>query len=133
MKHFLPKVMVASLLLSALLGCTAPEPETVEERAQARWDHLVAREFDQAYQYFAPGFRETTPLVEFQADMFRRPIRWVGAEVIGASCVEDVCRLSVEITYQVPAAPGPFRQMRPTRMVEERWIRLNDVWWYAAN
>lgn len=127
---------LAALFALAVLGLTAcgtPEPQSVEERAQARWDHLLAREFEQAYQYYAPGFRETTPLVEFQADLFRRPIRWLAAEVLGSSCVEDVCRVSVEITYRVPGATGPLRQLTPTRTVEERWIRLDGVWWHASN
>ena len=121
------------LALLALTACTAPEPVSVEDRAQARWDHVVAREFEQAYEFFSPGYRETTPLHEYMIDVLSRPIRWVEAEVIGASCLEDVCRLSVAVTYQPATGPGHFRQLRPTRTIEERWIRIDGVWWYSVN
>ena len=129
-------VAAAGLMVLALLNltaCTAPEPLSVEERAQQRWDHVVAREFEQAYQFFSPGYRETTPLHEYMIDVLSRPVRWVEAEVIGASCLEDVCRLSVAVTYQPAAGPGHFRQLQPTRTIEERWIRVDGVWWYTVN
>lgn len=121
------------LALLSLTACTAPEPVSVEERAQQRWDHVVAREFEQAYTFFSPGYRETTPLHEYMIDVLSRPVRWVDAEVIGASCLEDVCRLSVAVTYQPAAGPAHFRQLRPTRTIEERWIRVDGVWWYTIN
>ena len=127
---------LAALLALAVLGLTAcgtPEPQSVEERAQARWDHVVAREFEQAYEFFSPGYRETTPLHEYMIDVLSRPVRWVEAEVIGASCLEDVCRLSVQVTYQPATGPGHFRQLRPTRTIEERWIRIDGVWWHSVN
>lgn len=121
------------LMISALTACTTPEPVSVEERAQQRWDHVVAREFEQAYEFFSPGYRETTPLHEYMIDVLTRPVRWVNAEVIGASCLEDVCRLSVEVTVQPVIGPGHFRQQRPTQTIEERWVRIDGVWWYVAN
>ena len=129
-------VAAASLLALVLLNltaCSTPEPLSVEERAQQRWDHVVAREFEQAYEFFSPGYRETTPLHEYMIDALSRPVRWLNAEVIGASCLEDVCRLSVEVTYQPAVGPGPLRQLRPTRTIEERWIRIDGVWWYTVN
>ena len=135
MNQSLRKAVAASLLLGLLMGCGGPDPEplTVEERAQARWDHVVAREFEQAYEFMSPGYRATTPLHEYMIDVMSRPVRWTSAEVIGASCLEDVCRVSVEVTYQPIAAPGPLRNIRPTRTLEERWVRADGHWWHVQN
>ena len=133
MNQSLIKALVASLLVGALLGCSSPpEPQTVEERAQARWDHVVAREFEQAYEFMSPGYRATTPLHEYMIDIMSRPVRWTSAEVIGASCLEEVCRVSVEVTYQAVGAPGPLRHLRPARQIEERWLQVDGQWWFSG-
>ncbi len=128
----------ATLLLVALAlilaACQQPTvEETVEERAQTRWDHLVERDFEPAWELYSPGFRQTTDRVEYAQDMRARPIRWHAAEVVGADCDGDQCKVTVSVTYQAVGASGPHRQMRMSRDLEEQWIRINERWWYVRN
>jgi hypothetical protein len=127
--------VVAAALLAACAGTGGPVPAevSVEERAQERWDHLIARDFQTAWQLHSPGFREATPADEFARDMVRRPVRWLAAEVRSADCEGDLCNVRVAVTYQAVAAPAGQRRIRMTRTLEETWIRLDGQWWFSQN
>lgn len=126
----LPIFMAAALLA----GCQpAPTEETVEQRAQARWDHFSERNFEAAWEYYSPGFRQMTAREDFALDMRNRPLRWHDAQVNSAECDEDRCTVAVSVTYQPTGASGPQSQMRMTRDIDEQWVRINDRWWYVTN
>jgi hypothetical protein len=46
---------------------SAAKEAAVTERATARWQALIKRDYSGAYAYFSPSSRETTTLPEFQA------------------------------------------------------------------
>lgn len=129
-------VSVLALAAAAVLasGCLEPAPEpseAVTERAQQRWDALVARDFSAAWVLYSPGFRETNPEGDFTWEMSRRPVRWEDARVAAADCDGDRCTASVRVRYHVPAAPAGLNTLRNEREVEETWIRVDDQWWYV--
>ncbi len=129
-------LIISALLASLLAGCATTPPvaeQTVEERAQARWNHLVTREFDAAWEYYSPGFRETTSVRDFDRDMHRRTVRWLEADVRSADCEGDRCTVSVAVTFQAIAAPAGQRRMRVTSNLDETWIRLDGQWWFVQN
>lgn len=128
-------VLFAAALLAACAGTGGPVPAevSVEERAQERWDHVVARDFESAWQLYAPGFRNANDQRDFSRDMARRPVRWLGAAVQAADCEGDRCKVSVAVTYQAVGAPAGQRRIRMTRTLEETWIRLDGQWWFVPN
>lgn len=126
--------LILTPLLVFLLAACQPGgegPQSVEERAQARWDHFVAREFRDAWAYYTPGFRETTSAEEFEKLMKKRPVRWREATVLGAACEGDRCEVSVEVSYRVPSAPAGMSSVQPTRTLDETWIRTRGQWWFS--
>lgn len=111
----------AALLLS---GCQSGEdassqPQSVEERAQARWDYLIAREFAEAWAFYTPGYRQTTSAEEFAATMRKRPVRWEEATVVAHNCEGDRCEVAVEVSYRVPQAPAGLNNARGQRELTE--------------
>ncbi len=130
------------LLVSAVLllaGCaTGPEPpapeQTLEERAQARWEALIARDYGEAYQYQSPGFRRSNPMDAFARDQGRRPFNFLFAEVQGSECEQDDrCTVTVRVRYQPTSGPAELRRMRPYRNLQETWLRIDDQWWFVQN
>lgn len=134
--------------IAALLGCIAllaacqpgeeasSQPETVEERAQARWQLMAEGEFAQAWEYYTPGFRERVNQDVFARDMSRRPVTWLSGEVLGSSCDEpDRCVVTVEVGYraEVPGMRQASSQIELSRRLEDEWIRLDGQWWYVKN
>lgn len=127
-------ITVAILAGCSTLGEFAPKEVSVQERSQARWDAIVARDFSGAWTYYTPGFRQTTPVEDYQQDMGRRPVNWDGAEVQSISCQsEDRCIVEVEVSYRVPAAPTGINRMRMTRTLREQWLLLDEQWWYVRD
>ncbi|NBB93005.1 MAG: hypothetical protein GVY32_07555 [Gammaproteobacteria bacterium] len=124
------------LVLSACGPAEEQQPETVEERAQARWNLLAEGEFEQAWAYYTPGFRERIEQDDFARDMSRRPVTWLGAEVLGSTCEEpDRCTVTVEVAYraEVPGLRQTSSQVELSRRLEDEWIRLDGQWWYVKN
>jgi len=127
--------LAAALALVAGCASTPSTPQqTLEERAQARWDHLVAGEAELALEYYTPGFRDITSAVDYTIWVRNRPVRWTGAEVKDSSCEsEDRCTVVVNVAYRVPGGPPGINAMRMARDIEETWIRIDDDWFYVRN
>jgi len=132
------------LLLSAtvLIGACAVAPpvsetetsaRTVEQLAEARWQAIMERDFEKSYEFYSPGYRDTTRLRDYERDMARRPFRYLGLDVQPAECEGDRCEVRVRLTYQAVGAPMGQHRVRLTQDVTETWIRLEDQWWYARN
>jgi len=129
----LPVFLAVGLLLSACGGEPAPPRETLEERVMARWNLMLERDFETSWEYHSPGFRQMNPRFDFARDMAARPVRWQAAELESIDCDGDVCNVRVRVTYRVPAAPGPLRNLDMERAVDEVWIRVEDDWWFSRN
>ena len=130
-------VPVAMALGVALLaGCATtdgPIDQTIEERAQARWDHVLDQDYARALAYYTPAFRSAIEPDDFRRDMSRRQVRWTNAEVQAADCAEQRCSVAVRVFYQPTQGPQEFRDMELSRVREETWIRLDGQWWYVDN
>jgi len=123
--------LMAAVLLAACQPQTAEE--TPETRAQSRWDLILERDFEAAWEYLTPGFRETTNRFDYARDMSGRPLSWLSAEVLGQQCEEDLCKIKVLVGYRAIGAPAGMGQMRLSREIEETWIRLDGAWWFVQN
>jgi len=125
---------LCALVMLAFAGCggepRAPE-EIVAERAQARWDALIERDFELARSYYSPGFRAQNTASGFASAMQGRPVRWDDARVDMVDCSRDKCTVKVNVTYTAIAAPGHLADMQNTRPLNETWIELDSEWWYS--
>ena len=132
-KLLLPFMSGFALILA---GCGDPPPtpeEIVEERVMERWERLLDRDFELAWEYYTPGFRQTNPRFDFGRDMAARPVRWLAAELESVECEGDRCDVGVMVTYRAPGAPGPLSEIEMDRVVDEVWIRVDDDWWFSGN
>lgn len=131
------KILIAFCLAAFLAACaTAPRAplQTVEERAQARWDLMLGKQYGEAWEYYTPGYRETVERDVFAQNLGQRPVRWLEAAVQGADCEEeDRCTVRAQIRYDVPSARYGMDQMVNTRTIQETWIRVGGEWWYVSN
>lgn len=135
-KFLLFPLAVAALSLAACTPSEPPEPEQTDsdiviDRAQARWNALIAGDHEAGYAFYTPGFREQTSVVDFTIDMRGRPIQWVAAEVQSANCDGDRCEVETDLEYRVPSAPAQMSGMGNRRPIEETWIRIDGSWWFV--
>jgi len=121
----------AGLAVLVLLSACQSEPDPAHVRAQAKWDHLIAEEYAEAWEYYTPGYRETSPVEQYRASLQQRPVRWEEAEVISSECEESRCEVEIDITYSIPRARAGLEQVRPTRPIRETWILSRGQWWFT--
>lgn len=119
-------VAVASLVLflASCAGVPGRSPEAVvKERSEARWQALMAGDFDKAYSFASPGSKQVTPKADYEKKL-RRGF-WKSAKVDKVECATaDSCDVSLTIQYE-------FQGMRTTTPLKETWIREGNEWWYV--
>jgi hypothetical protein len=123
-------LMVAGVFLTAC--ATAPEntENSIEERAQDRWDALLAGDYETAYRYFSPGYRSSVSVVDFEIMVRTRRVRWVTAEYMEQSCEESACTVKFKIGFKVARPVLGMPEWKGYDTVDEKWVKTKGQWWY---
>ena len=134
-------VVVLALLTAACatLSPSSPDEEKVKvvtERATARWNAIIGKDFATAYGYMSPTSRATVTPTGFRAIASR--IAYREARVTGAACDAGTCRVKLMITYDAPApVPTPIQGRNTLTMkgiqtpLEENWVIDQGQLWYV--
>ncbi|MEJ5207643.1 hypothetical protein [Denitratimonas sp. CY0512] len=130
----------AVTVLLAACGASTPErpgsklapEEAVAQRAQERWDAIIAKDYARAYEYLTPGTRATTPYEGYARRLLGGvAIRWTKADVDRVECTEPgVCEAKVYITYLVRPAQMGTGNLEGYSPVYEKWLRSDDGQWH---
>ncbi len=117
--------------LSLLAACAPLTPATPEEavsaRAQARWNAVLAGDWQQAYQFLTPASRELISFDKYRA-RFGTMANWKSAEVFKVRCEQpDRCLVTTKVTYQ-PVLPRVSIGTTETS-VDEVWLLEAGQWW----
>lgn len=131
----------AALLAVALAGCAGtggapgtmatPDPAALEALSEQRWAHMIAGEFEQAWEYFTPGFQATTPQAEYATSMKDRPVHWTAAHYASHDCTDPAaCQVKVDVEFKVRVPVTGVGEIATSRIVTERWIFLDGRWAY---
>jgi len=118
-------VVVAAGCASIGAG-SRPAEQVVLERAQARWNALVDRDFAAAYTYLTAGYRAVVPLAAYRRQT-TGPAQWEGAKAHSAKCEAARCIVAVEITFRI-GLPGHADRVQSS-FVDETWV-LEDGQWF---
>jgi hypothetical protein len=114
----------AVLLLTgcAVLPVAAPE-DVVRERAESRWQALIAGDIEKAYGFLAPSYRAVYDLPRYRT-MIGNAAQHQGAKVVGVECKPEVCTAKIRIEYTVPKFSGVY-----STHYDEQWIVEQGGWW----
>ncbi len=121
-------VLLSTLALAACASLTKESPAedkvtAATERANARWQAMLKRDFDAAYTYLSPSSRAVTPLSAFKTRASRAAFR--AAKIDGVSCVNEVCTVKLTVTYDHRVMKGV------TTPLEETWVIARGQVWYV--
>jgi len=128
--HFRLFLLATMLTLVSACANTAKQDQDIKQRAQARWDALVAGDYDTAYNYYSPGYRSSTSRVDFEIAMRVRRVRWTSAEVLESSCTADVCSVETKLGYKVARPVPGISEWKNATDITERWVRTDGQWWF---
>ena len=127
----LPAIGIGTI--AVLAACSEPPlpEEIVAERAQARWNAVIEKDFEAAWAFYSPGFRQQNDEAVFRVDMARRPVQWQSAGLESVQCEEARCEAEFTVGYKAVGAPGVLSGFEGERTVDEIWIEIDGQWWYA--
>jgi hypothetical protein len=103
--------------------------ERVQARAEARWQALLAGEYEQAYGFLAPGFRSRVTLDSYRG-RFKGKTQWLEAQFKGVDCDQDVCEAKFAAKYRFLGVP-PFPPVEGETEEAEKWVFTQDDWWHV--
>lgn len=130
-----PATALATLafVLFLIAGCASRQQsaDSVEARAQARWDALLSNDLDTAYGYYSPGYRSSHSRVDFEVALRMRRIAWTSAKVEESRCAEDACTVVTRVGYRVGAPVPGVPKWESERRIEERWVHIQNAWWFV--
>lgn len=124
--------VAAGSAASAARSDIAPEAAVVA-RSEARWAALIERRFIDAYAYLSPGYRELTRVDDYVGAMSSRPVKWESADVSGATCEVDVCRVKVLMTYSLNMPQPGVGRVTSVSGIDEQWLRLDGEWFHLPD
>jgi len=124
-------VLLLVMLLSACATTSTAEPEDiVRDRAQARWDALLAGDFETAYSYYSPGFRSATSVVDFTIGIRMRKVQYSSAEYQDQNCDKNICTVRFKLGYRVGKPVPGVDNWESDGVVSEQWIKSDGEWWF---
>lgn len=129
-----PGLLFAFLLTGVLLSACATPPQStgnfVAERAQDRWDALLAGELEAAYAFYSPGYRSTTSLIDFAFGIRARRVHWTSAQYTEHRCSESSCTVTFDVGFRVNQPVPGLDKWDGSQIMEEKWVRTDGQWWY---
>jgi hypothetical protein len=103
----------------------AEKESAVAERAKARWQALIKRNYQEAYGFFSPASRDTTSLAVYQAKI--APIDYRSVSIDKVECVAEVCTVKLTLTYDYPQA----KATGVVTPLDENWIIDKGQAWFV--
>lgn len=125
-------VALAALAAVFLAACatTGGTSSAIVERAEARWDAVLAGDFERAYQYYSPGYRSSHSPGDLELSMRLRKVQFRAARYAEHACEGDRCDLKFEVEYRIPSPVPGLDKWESKTTIDETWIRTRDEWWY---
>jgi negative regulator of sigma E activity len=126
--------LLAVVAMFLLGGCAAMPQKTPEDAVRARVEaHQKARlenNFELAYTFTSPGYRETHAY-KFYLGKMGAAVKRHGYEIKEVSCEADACNVNIELSYSYLGKAGAKmgKDTVMQRQMTEKWIRVDGEWW----
>lgn len=106
--------------------------DLLEQRVQGRWDALIQRDFERAYEFLTPAYRNAYDLGYYKRQFGDR-VGWLSAEVKSIQQEGQVAQVIVSVRYKtlLPfAAANGQNVVESATFLSEKWIKEGEVWFY---
>jgi hypothetical protein len=123
--------MIMALVLTACAttgGGVAEDP--IPQRAQARWDALLAGDFETAYGYLTPGYRSSKTLTDYEMGFRLRRVAYEGASYKSHECADSRCTVKMDVEIMIASPVPGLQEWKSKSVLDEQWVKTNGQWWY---
>ena len=117
-------------------GLTAEREAALEQRVRERWQALIARDFENVWEFSTPAYRGVFPKAMYVHN-FSYAVDWelTSIDVVTYDAVAAVASVAVGVmsqsTKQVSAASRALGAVPIT--IREKWIFADGEWWHSTN
>lgn len=125
---------LVATLLAMVSGCASlvsKPDDQVKALATQRWQHLIAGDFDKAYEMATPGFRKVRNLRDYRVRKSAVPVKWLSAEVLRVECTPaetpTKCVVRIKLDSE-PSIPSGFKGVMSSG-IDETWLFEDGRWW----
>jgi phosphate-selective porin len=123
-------LLAVSVLTLAACAATGPKTPPVVERAQARWNALLAGDLETAYGYYSPGYRSATSMVDFSIAWRARKVGYTSAAYKEHTCEEKRCTVAFDVGFKVNKPVPGLDVWESHQVIGDTWIQTDGEWWY---
>ncbi len=130
------------LALAVLAACATPgqrpggagaagmtPAEAVEQRALKRWELLIDKQFEQAYELLSPGYREVRSKEDYVKIMRGRPLQWTRVHFRKADCEAEACSVDLEVHAEFEMPVLRVGTVETLTVLTENWILDGGTWY----
>lgn len=126
-------LLLAALVLTgcSLSGNTLPVEQQVEKRVSEQMNAFINEEYEKAYSYMSPGYREKKSFPEFGSD-FAGMVDLLEFEILSVDCQEERCQVSVKRKQNMPDFIAETTSGEPFPFIvvtKQTWV-FNKGQWY---
>ena len=114
-----------------IISDAPPVDSRLEPRVLSRWDALIDRNFEQAYEYFSPAYRKLFPLENYLAKT-GSSVAWVSIKIKGIQFDGQRAEVKLVLEYRLilPMGAGEDFGQIP-KDIDEVWLWIDGDWWYT--
>ena len=133
---------ITTLALAALLlgGCASSPEEAdkvgdwkdLEGRAMARWEAIIAGDYEAAYDYLSPGYRSGVSRQSYSRRYGSTPVQRNSVEYQETVCQSETrCEVRLMVGYAVENMLPGMDRVESKALVREDWILIQGAWFHA--
>lgn len=120
--------LLGILVLAAVMAAgAANDLEGLRTRAEGRWAALIAGDFDKAYEFETPAYRQLYNARQHRAK-YGSGLLWQRAKVVGMEPKSPgVVTVTLEVDYSFHVSGQGMMDNKGS--VTETWLWVDDQWW----
>ena len=130
----LQAVLTALICILTVASCATTSKDNsdqvIPQRAQERWDALLAKDYAAAYAFATPGYRSSNSVTDFEIEVRSRRVLYTAAEYREHRCEDTVCTVKIAVNYRVVRPAPGVPEWKSSSVVEERWVFSEREWWF---
>jgi hypothetical protein len=113
-------------------------PGLIALRATQRWQHLIERKAELAWEYLSPGYRATHPREAYAQAMNQRPVQWYQVEAFepgpedppALECAQPrACTIMLKVHFKVRSHLPGVGTLDSWNVLKEHWVNVRDQWY----
>jgi len=105
----------------------------LESRVLGRWEALINKDFELAYDYFSPSYRKLFPLQHYLSRT-GSSVRWLSANIKDSQYAETRAEVVVTVDFNLALPMGEGDGFgKISKDLDEVWLWVDGQWWYVSD